>query len=558
MSAHFDADQDGPRGQAERSMGQDRLAGQPGQPLHVRNADHAASAPLEPDGAVPSADHLPDTNALAPHAPAANETDGLDARTDAVAARVKAARHARQQARLQQAVVDRPQTLFAWAAGPRPRWVGLAVLAVVAVVVLAEIAFIRSQGETGTQPRLAAFQGGTAARATGTAVVPPTPFAVLPTPTGPEISVGMVEANGPVDGCTLHPPLADFRERVGANVVGDCVETARTVADDAVHQRTTHGEGFWHPSDRRMAFTDGSQTWLTAPSGIMRRRNSERFEWEPDADAGTRPTRSAHVMPPAREGSILPSRRIVSYYGNPLSSSMGILGELTPDKLFARLRAQAEAYRVLDTSREMTPALELVAVVAQADAGSDGLYKLRMDSELIEEVAGWADANGFLLILDVQTGLGNVDAEVRWLMPFLKRPNVHLALDPEFSMPAGQVPGKQIGTLDAAAINGVQRTLADLVESDGLPPKLLIVHRFTEDMVTNVPKITTDPRVQVVMVMDGFGGPGIKERQYDHLVVQPRTGYFTGFKLFYRQDEPLMTPEQVLYLDPPPDLIIYQ
>ena len=33
---------------------------------------------------------------------------------------------------------------------------------------------------------------------------------------------------------------------------------------------------------------------------------------------------------------------------------------------------------------------------------------------------------------------------------------------------------------------------------------------------------------------------------------------YTGFKLFYRHDQPLMTPEQVLLLDPPPDLIIYQ
>ena len=111
--------------------------------------------------------------------------------------------------------------------------------------------------------------------------------------------------------------------------------------------------------------------------------------------------------------------------------------------------------------------------------------------------------------------------------------------------------------MDAAAINGAQRILADLVESEKLPPKLLIVHRFTEEMVTSHQKIATDPRVQVVMVMDGFGTPAIKSRQYDTLIAEQRVQY-TGFKLFYRHDQPLMTPEQVLLLDPPPDLIIYQ
>jgi hypothetical protein len=236
---------------------------------------------------------------------------------------------------------------------------------------------------------------------------------------------------------------------------------------------------------------------------------------------------------------------------------MGVLGEMPPEKLFPRLRAQAEGYKQADASRPVVPALELVAVVAQPKPGPDGLYRLRMETELIERVARWAEENGFLLILDVQTGRGNVDDEVRWLLPFLERPHVHLALDPEFAMPAGQVPGERIGTMDAAAINGAQRILADLVESKGLPPKLLVVHRFTEGMVTRYDQIVSEPRVQVVMVMDGFGHPSIKSRQYDELVAQQRVQY-TGFKLFYRHDDPLMTPEQVILLDPAPDLIIYQ
>jgi hypothetical protein len=254
---------------------------------------------------------------------------------------------------------------------------------------------------------------------------------------------------------------------------------------------------------------------------------------------------------------LLPARRIVSYYGNPLSSGMGILGEHPPETLFPRLKQQAEAYKSADRSRAVTPALELVTVVAQAEPGADGLYRLRMDTELIEKVSAWAEQQGFLLILDVQIGRGNVDDEIQWLLPFLKRPHVHLALDPEFAMVHGQKPGERIGTMDAAAINSAMRTLGQLIEAEKLPPKLLVVHRFTEEMVTGFRQIQTDPHVQVVMVMDGFGSPPIKTRQYDDLIVEQRVQY-TGFKLFYRHDEPLMTPEQVLLLDPPPDLIIYQ
>jgi hypothetical protein len=111
--------------------------------------------------------------------------------------------------------------------------------------------------------------------------------------------------------------------------------------------------------------------------------------------------------------------------------------------------------------------------------------------------------------------------------------------------------------MDASAINGAVQSMAALVETEQLPPKLVLVHRFTEDMVTNVQAIVTDPHVQIVVVMDGFGSPGIKVRQYDELIVDERVEY-TGMKLFYHHDDPLLTPAQVLQLDPAPDLIIYQ
>jgi hypothetical protein len=141
-----------------------------------------------------------------------------------------------------------------------------------------------------------------------------------------------------------------------------------------------------------------------------------------------------------------------------------------------------------------------------------------MPAELIEEVAGWAADNDLLLILDVQVGRSTVADELAVLLPYLSRPDVHLALDPEFAMGGSQVPGETIGSLDGSDINAAVRSLAELVEAECLPPKVLIVHQFLPSMVTNPELIESDPRVQVVRVMDGFGAPATKITKYTTFV----------------------------------------
>jgi hypothetical protein len=225
--------------------------------------------------------------------------------------------------------------------------------------------------------------------------------------------------------------------------------------------------------------------------------------------------------------------------------------------MLAKLDQQAQAYAAVDKTKPVMPALELVTPAAQGWAGDEGLYRARMKPELINQVAGWAESRHALLILDVQIGLSSVPEEVAALMPYLRRPNVHLALDPEFAIPSGHVPGEVIGSLDAAPIDGVIHTLSELVASEHLPPKILIVHRFTDAMVTNSWAIAHDPNVQVVLTMDGFGPPGLKLAQYRSYVHDQAT-QFAGVKLFYHHDVPLLTPADVLHLDPVPDLVIYQ
>lgn len=265
--------------------------------------------------------------------------------------------------------------------------------------------------------------------------------------------------------------------------------------------------------------------------------------------------------PPLLPGSLLPSRRIVAFYGNPLSRRMGILAEKPVDSMLARLDREVAVWAAADTTTPVQPALHLIAVVAQGTPGKDGKYRQRADTGLIERVYGWARSHGALLFLDVQLGRSTLKDELPRLLPFLKRPDVHLGLDPEFAMGEKGTPGTRIGTLDARDVNDAIQVLDSLVRTDSLPPKILVVHRFTRDMLTHYDRIRIDPRVQVVINMDGWGPPWMKRESYRRYVARYPVE-FTGFKLFYHNDtkagDPLMKPAQVLALKPRPIYIQYQ
>ena len=260
-------------------------------------------------------------------------------------------------------------------------------------------------------------------------------------------------------------------------------------------------------------------------------------------------------------GALLPANRIVAYYGNPLSKRMGILGQIPPDQMMTKLEKTAAEWQAADSTKPVLPALHLIATVAQGKPGKDGLYRLRMSDSIIERVAGWAEQKGWLLFLDIQPSHSTVEAELPRLLDYLKRPYVHLALDPEFAMTGrgdGALPGKKIGTLDAREINWAIDTVAKLVTAYNLPPKVLVIHRFTERMITNHDKIRRDPRVQVVIDMDGFGPPSLKKSTWRYVVIREPVQY-TGVKLFYKNDKPLLSPVKTLEtFKPDPVYIQYQ
>jgi len=262
------------------------------------------------------------------------------------------------------------------------------------------------------------------------------------------------------------------------------------------------------------------------------------------------------------QGALFPTHRIVAYYGNFYSTHMGILGQYPPEAVLTKLKEEIAKWQKADPSKPVIPGIEYIAVTAQQHAGEDGKYRDRMPDSQIEKAIALANEINGIAILDIQVGLSNVQAEIPRLAKYLALPNVMLALDPEFSMKDRGTPGKIIGTMDASDINYAVRYLADIVKEHNLPPKILIVHRFTKHMVTDYREIKPLPEVQVVMDMDGWGFKAKKRDTYDS-VISPEPVEFTGFKLFYINDlkapsTGLFTPAEVLALKPQPLFILYQ
>jgi len=269
-----------------------------------------------------------------------------------------------------------------------------------------------------------------------------------------------------------------------------------------------------------------------------------------------------HLRSYPLDGAILPFKRIVAYYGNLYSKKMGVLGEYPPKELWRKLRVELAAWKKADPTTPVIPAIHYIAIVASGTPGKDGKYRTRMPVHQIDSALAIAKMGNAIVFLDIQVALSNVQQEVPTLEKYLKMPQVHLGIDPEFSMKEGNRPGTKIGTMDATDINYCSNYLAKLVKDNNLPPKILIVHRFTQGMVRNYKNIKLHPEVQVVMNMDGWGEPILKRSTYK-LYIYKEPVQFTGFKLFYKNDlrkapNVMLTPTDLMKLKPQPIYIQYQ
>ncbi len=265
----------------------------------------------------------------------------------------------------------------------------------------------------------------------------------------------------------------------------------------------------------------------------------------------------AKIVYPCRE-PVLPYKRVVAYYGNLFSKNMGILGQIPKDEMLKKLTAECLTWQKADSLTPVIPALHYIAATAQPSPGKDAMYRYRMPAAEIEKIIEWAREINGLTFLDVQPGHSTVKAEVAVLAKYLEQPDVHLGIDAEYSMKNGDVPCHSIGSFDAKDINDAIDILAALVREKQLPPKILVVHRFTKGMLTGYHLIKPVPEVQVVINMDGFGSKSLKLSTYNAFLYREPV-QFTGFKLFYKIDKPVMfTPAEILKLKPAPIYIQYQ
>ena len=263
-------------------------------------------------------------------------------------------------------------------------------------------------------------------------------------------------------------------------------------------------------------------------------------------------------------GALLPGKRIVAYYGNPHSQKMGVIGEYPEATMLAMWDSTVHAWSIADPATPVVPAIHLVTVVAQGAPGADGMWRRREDASMIEKTYAWAKSRNGILFLDIQASHSTLQQELPALLQYLERPDVHLGVDPEFYMhydKEGARPSSRIGTMMASDINYVIRTLDRLVTEKHLPPKVLVVHRFTRKMVPDAEQIQPTPNVQVVMHMDGWGPPWLKLDSFrDYIVNHPVQ--FTGIKLFYHNDtkkgDALLLPSELLRLRPTLSYIQYQ
>jgi hypothetical protein len=251
------------------------------------------------------------------------------------------------------------------------------------------------------------------------------------------------------------------------------------------------------------------------------------------SDSGSKRTsdRATPKPTPAPAPPILPDKRVVAFYGNPAADELGILGIGSPDLAGRRLLRQAKAYE--RPRRPVQPAMELIAVIANAHPGDDGLYRRRESNAVIRRYLKAARKVKAILILDI------------------------LALDPEWRIVEGQVPGDVIGTVDAREVNAVSAWLEQLIVRENLPPKLMVIHQFTHDMIQGRERLKPREKVQIVLNADGFGGREVKIAKYRDFT-RGKSAFHDGFKLFYKEDVNLMKPRQVIRLRPSPDIVIYE
>lgn len=256
---------------------------------------------------------------------------------------------------------------------------------------------------------------------------------------------------------------------------------------------------------------------------------------------------------------LFPGRRLVCLYGHPDTPVLGVLGEQGVEQAVARAREHAARYEPL-SEVPVVPAFEIIATVAQSAPGPDGDYSGETSVDVLRSWVEVAGREGLYVLLDLQPGRARLLDQAKRYASLLELPHVGLAVDPEWKLGPDQVPLEQIGGMDAAEINETAAWLADLTARAALPQKLLVVHQFRLSMIRDEPSLKTDhDELAVLIHMDGQGSTAQKTATWQSVVAaRPHDGVPMGWKNFYDEDHPMLTPEQTMRYQPTPVMISYQ
>ena len=256
-------------------------------------------------------------------------------------------------------------------------------------------------------------------------------------------------------------------------------------------------------------------------------------------DDEPRRARAAAGELPRGGRTILPGSAVVAFYGAPQDRELGVLGIGSPRRAASGSSARRDRMRA--GAARCCRRSELIAAIVTSEAGDGGDHSMRQDPRRSGATCGQR-AHDMLMLLDIQPGYAPFLQEAQALEDFLKEPDVSLALDPEWSMDPPQLSGQEIGSTDAATVNEVSRYLSGIVRRYDLPQKLLVVHRFTGDMIQAEHDLERHPGVALVVNVDGFGDQPNKISKYREFTKDLRRR-FNGFKLFYEEDVNLMKPD---------------
>lgn len=254
---------------------------------------------------------------------------------------------------------------------------------------------------------------------------------------------------------------------------------------------------------------------------------------------------------------LLPDYHLIMYYGFPENPNMGILGEFPPEELLPKLQAQTAEYEAVATDKPWKMGIELIASVAQREPGPDGMYIADTDGHWLDMYTQFTEQNNMYLLLDVQCGLKSPKEDYEGLERWLRYDHVHLAIDPEFHVLPGETPGIELGSITAADVTEAQQWCLDISNKYGTSRKMLLIHQFHSFSIQDKDQIAPLEGVDLVLNMDGWGPPDQKLDTWG-VVIQQQPIQYNGIKVFYRQDDPQMTPAEIMALDPVPDVINYQ